>query len=68
VAAQLAGASDRAFEAHGQPQRQPNETADRAALDQGLSKSLDAAAVETLKAQGRRMSTAEAVSLAFDLG
>jgi predicted ATPase/DNA-binding winged helix-turn-helix (wHTH) protein len=67
VAAQLAGASDRAFEEHGQPQRQPNETKDRAALDQGLIAQFSSAEIERLLVEGRRMNAAQAVALAFDL-
>lgn len=67
VAARLAGAADREFEAHGQPQRQPNEARDRAALAVGLASSLPGPEVERLRAQGQRMSTIEALVVAFDL-
>jgi tetratricopeptide (TPR) repeat protein len=67
VAARLAGAADREFEAHGQPQRQPNEAKDRAALAAGLASKLPMSEVERLQAQGRRMTTAEALIAAFDL-
>jgi len=67
VAARLAGASDREFERHGQFQRQPNEAADRAALAAHLAAKLSAADIARLHAEGQRMSTAESVTLAFDL-
>ena len=67
VAARLAGAADREFDAHGQPQRQPNEAKDRAALAAGLASRLPGPAVERLHTQGQRMSTTEALAVAFDL-
>ncbi len=68
TAARLAGASDRELELHGQPQRQPNEAADRAALDAGLTRALAAEQISLLQAEGRRMRTSESVALAFGLG
>ena len=67
VAARLAGAADREFEAHGQPQRQPNEARDRVALAAGLATNLPAPEIERLRAQGQRMSTVEALLVAFEL-
>jgi predicted ATPase/DNA-binding winged helix-turn-helix (wHTH) protein len=67
VAARLAGAADREFDAHGQPQRQPNEAKDRAALAAGLASRLSKSEVERLHAQGQRMSASEALAVAFDL-
>jgi tetratricopeptide (TPR) repeat protein len=67
TAARLAGAADREFTAHGQPQRQPNEAKDRAALAAGLASALLAPELERLRAQGQRMSTTEALAVAFDL-
>ena len=67
LAARLIGAADREFEAHGQPQRQPNEAKDRAALAAGLAARLPGPELERLRAQGQRMSTSEALAVAFDL-
>ncbi len=67
LAAQLAGAADREFEAHGQMQRQPNEAADRATLAAGLAARLSAAGVERLAQEGRRMSLPDAMRAAFAL-
>jgi tetratricopeptide (TPR) repeat protein len=68
LAAQLAGAADAAFEAHGQPQRQPNEAKDRAALAAGLALHLPPEEIERLQAEGRRMDPGSAITRAFDLG
>jgi tetratricopeptide (TPR) repeat protein len=67
VAALLAGAADRAFDDHRQPQRQPNEARDRAALAAGLAAMLPGPEIERLHEQGRRMGTAEALAVAFDV-
>ncbi|HEY8875913.1 MAG TPA: winged helix-turn-helix domain-containing protein [Roseateles sp.] len=67
LAAQLAGVADREFEAHGQMQRQPNEAEDRAALAAGLAQRLDAAEIERLAQEGRRMSLSDAMRAAFEL-
>jgi hypothetical protein len=68
LASQLAGAADAAFEAHGQPQRQPNEAKDRAALAAGLARHLPLEEIERLRAEGRRMDPGGAIARAFDLG
>jgi hypothetical protein len=66
LAARLAGAADRAFEDHGQMQRQPNEARDRTTLALQLERRLDAAEIENLLRQGRRMSLSEAMRAGFD--
>jgi len=68
LAARLAGVADREFEAHGQLQRQPNEAVDRAALAAGLAQCLDKAEIARLEQEGRRMSLADAMRAAVDLG
>lgn len=68
LAARLAGAADREFEAHGQIQRQPNEAEDRATLAAGLGQRLAADEVHRLEQEGRRMGMSEAMRAAFELG
>lgn len=64
--ARLAGASDRAYADHGQPQRQPNERADRARLDAVLAEALPPEAEQRCKAEGRALPLSDAVALAFE--
>jgi tetratricopeptide (TPR) repeat protein len=67
TATRLVGAADLASEQHGQTQRQPNEAADRAALDAALADVLGPAEITRLQAEGRRMSPSQALALNFDL-
>ncbi|WP_457390892.1 ATP-binding protein [Roseateles sp. P5_E1] len=67
LAAQLAGAADREFEAHGQMQRQPNEAADRAMLAAGLAERFSTEDMERLAQEGRRMKLSDAMRAAFEL-
>lgn len=68
VAARLAGVADREYEVHGQMQRQPNEAEDRAVLAARLAGQLDAAEIERLAREGRRMSLPDAMRAALAPG
>ncbi len=66
LAARLAGASDRAYRDHGQHHRQPNEAADRAALEALLADALPAEERLRLQAEGEGLDIDDAMALAFD--
>jgi len=65
AAAQLTGASDRAYRVHGQHARQPNEAADRARVDRLLADQADAVHVAAWRLQGEALEMEEAMQLAF---
>ncbi|GAA0756569.1 helix-turn-helix transcriptional regulator [Ideonella azotifigens] len=65
IAAQLAGAADRAYHDHGQDKRQPNEAADRARLDRVLATQAGETQLSAWRAEGWAMATGDALQLAF---
>jgi predicted ATPase len=66
-AARLAGAADRAFRAHGQDARQPNEAVDQQLLDAGLKAALGEERRQQFREEGERMDDVRALCLAFGL-
>jgi tetratricopeptide (TPR) repeat protein len=65
AAAQLAGASDRAYRDHGQHARQPNEQADRDRLDALLAGTLSPDDIRTWRQEGNLMDVNDAMQLAL---